>query len=208
LERLRIADEVTFTDVRQPGLVGRLYEPEGHGPHPGIIVLGGSGGGLPGLTAGLIASHGFMTLALAYFGYEDLPEALNDIPLEYFETAIRWLQSRDSVRRTGIGLVGTSRGGELALLLGATYRAVRAVVGFVPSHVVWPGLGGRSNAPAWTHRGVPVPMMPSRSPGPAQRWTCQPRPLTRHLSSSLGSKIKPPRLRRPSQWSVSRVRFC
>ena len=58
----------------------------------GGSVLGGSGGGLPQGLAALLASHGYVALALAYFSYEHLPAELVSIPLEYFETGMRWLQ--------------------------------------------------------------------------------------------------------------------
>ena len=38
---------VTRTELDQDGLVGALYVPLGHGPHPAIVVLNGSGGGPP-----------------------------------------------------------------------------------------------------------------------------------------------------------------
>jgi dienelactone hydrolase len=45
----------------------------------------------------------------------------------------------DAVR---VAAVGNSKGGELALLLGATYpQDVKAVVGYAPSAVVWEGIG-------------------------------------------------------------------
>jgi dienelactone hydrolase len=97
-------------------------------------------------------------LALAYFNAEGLPPLLQNIPLEYFATAVEWLKSQATVDATRIGVMGTSRGGELALLLGATYpSAFRVVVANVPSNVVWPGLSDDSDAPAWTLNGKPVP---------------------------------------------------
>ena len=40
---LFVADDVTEYPVRVNGLVGSLFKPGSSGPHPGIIVLGGSG---------------------------------------------------------------------------------------------------------------------------------------------------------------------
>ena len=105
----------------------------------------------------------FGSVALAYFNAEDLPPLLQNIPLEYFATAVEWLKSQPSVDPTRIGVMGTSRGGELALLLGATYpSAFRVVVANVPSKVVWPGLSDDSETPAWTLNGKPVASVPSR----------------------------------------------
>jgi pimeloyl-ACP methyl ester carboxylesterase len=84
-----------------------------------------------------------------------LPDRLAGIPLEYFGDAIRWLQDRPSVRGDRLGVIGTSRGGELALLLGAHYPDLAAVVSYVGSILVFSSLAGHE--PAWTFRGKPLP---------------------------------------------------
>ena len=81
------------------------------------------------------------------------------IPLEYFGDAIRWLQDHPSVRGDRLGVVGTSRGGELALLLGAHYPDLQAVVSYVGSGLVFPSPAGPE--PAWTFRGRPLPWIPN-----------------------------------------------
>jgi dienelactone hydrolase len=104
------------------------------------VLLGGSEGGLPnGYAAGLLASHGYSVLALAYFDEPGLPPELQRIPLEYFQRAISWLAKQPDVDPTRITLIGSSRGGEAALLIGATYpQLVRAVAAYVPSDRVYP----------------------------------------------------------------------
>jgi dienelactone hydrolase len=134
------------------------------GPHAALIFLGGSGGGLSEYFAALLSSYGYATLALAYFGIETLPRALTNIPLEYFETAIRWLQARPGVREDGLGVMGVSRGGELALLLGSRFPDLKAIVAYVPSGYIWCGLDGKDPdmgvyQPAWTYRGQPLPFL-------------------------------------------------
>jgi dienelactone hydrolase len=163
LERLFVAPAVRAEHVRSQGLAGTLFRPAGVGPHPGVVVLGGSGGGLPQGLAALLASHGYAALALAYFSYEHLPAELVTIPLEYFETGMRWLQAQQGVRDDRLGVVGTSRGGELALLLGATFPQVTAVVGYVPSGIVWGGITDGEPRSAWTYRGTPLPFAPELS---------------------------------------------
>jgi dienelactone hydrolase len=157
LVRQRILPSVTRREVRERGLLGTLFLPQDGSP-AAIIVLGGSGGGLNEGMAALLASHGFATLALAYHGEESLPEQLAEIPLEYFETAIRFLGEQEGIDADRIAVQGVSRGGELALLLGATFPKIRAVVAIVPSGVVWKGCCSPEafSQPAWTYRGVPV----------------------------------------------------
>jgi dienelactone hydrolase len=153
--------------VRENGLVANFHPPSTSGTHPGIIVLGGAGGGLgsPSAVGSVLAERGYATLALAYFGLEHLPAQLEEIPLEYFKLAIEWMCAQPSVDSSNIGLVGTSKGGEAALLVGATYREVRAVVAYSPSHVVFQGINERwsdtsASKSSWTLDGLPVPFVP------------------------------------------------
>jgi len=158
--RRAVAENVQLVPVRARGLVGTAYYPPGAGPHPAMIVLSGSEGGIPGpgAHAGGLASRGYVVLSLAFFNAEGLPSLLQNIPLEYFMTAVEWLKSQPSVDATRIGVLGGSRGGELALVLAATFpSAFRVVVANVPSNVVWPGLSDDSVAPAWTLNGKPLP---------------------------------------------------
>ena len=114
-----------------------------------VLALGGSEGGYGnGLQARLLASHGFPVLELAYFGAPGRPEELRSIPLEYLERALRWLHARPGIE--DVVVVGASRGGELALLLGSTYpELVQGVAAYAPGYAVVPG--------SWTRGGEPVP---------------------------------------------------
>ena len=56
----------------------------GNGPFPGVIDLFGTAGGILEFRSALLASRGFASLSLPYFRYEDLPDTMFDIDLEYF----------------------------------------------------------------------------------------------------------------------------
>ena len=156
--------DVTRREVREDGLVGTLFSPPGPGPHPAVMVLYGSGGGINEPRAALLASHGFAALALGYFGGPGLPRYISDTPLELFARGLDWLRATVCPPGDFIAVSGQSRGGELALLLGATFPdKVSAVVAYVPGAVVHgamsasdPAKGGRDGH-AWTLGGVPVP---------------------------------------------------
>jgi len=162
LERMFVAPDVTQTTVRDNGLAGVFFKPCGSSKYPAIIVVGGSEGGIGfgRSTGAVLASHGYATLGLAYFNHPDLPSDLVTIPLEYFETAIRWLQSRDDIQADKIAVVGLSRGRELALILGSTFPHIKAVVAYVPSDRIGGRRSGSTvrNQPAWTYRGTPLPI--------------------------------------------------
>ena len=157
LKRLFAAEGVVKVPVREHGLVGVLYHPAGSNPAPAIIILSGSDGRIRESQAALLASRGFVALTLAYFNAEGLPKNLVHIPLEYFETAIHWLQAQSFIDGDNIGVVGLSRGGELALLLGATFPAIKAVVACSPCGLVQAGIDGNNySRSAWTHHGKPL----------------------------------------------------
>ena len=166
VQRLVVPDGVRARDVREQGLVGTFFQPPGAGPHSAVITLSGSSGGLYEPPAALLAGHGYAAFALAYFGFESPPRELVRIPLEYFETAIQWLRSQPAIRGDAIGVVGSSRGGELALLLGATFPRIRVVVAVAPSHVMQAGTetGLKASRPAWSFRGKPLPFVPRVPP--------------------------------------------
>jgi hypothetical protein len=167
LRRLVMSPDLIRTPIREDGLFATLFYPSGGGPHPGIIVLGGSEGGLLETPAALLANHGYATLALAYFGTAHLAKNLCLIPLEYFRRAIDWMTAHAAVAGDRIAVVGGSRGGELALLLGSTFPKVAAVVGLVPSGVVTFGIGGNPICflrSSWSLAGRPIPFVPMRFP--------------------------------------------
>src|SRR5690625_1274675 len=95
-----VSPKVDRFPVRERGLVGTFFCHSNDGPLPTVIILGGSEGGLQESNAALLASYGFNTLALAYFGIENLPKELVNIPLDYIEVAIGWLNDNPNVDST------------------------------------------------------------------------------------------------------------
>jgi dienelactone hydrolase len=160
-ERYWLAPGATVTEVREPGVFGLYARPAGPGPFPGVVAFGGSGGGLGPAAdwAPMLASHGFATLAIAYFGPPGLPQTLVNIEVETVERAVAWLHDRGDVGAETVAVMGQSRGSELAFLAGALLDHVGAVVAFAPSGVSWPGLGPRGPlaAPSWMFRGQIIP---------------------------------------------------
>jgi len=141
------------------GIYGNLYLPKTTATRrPGVLVFGGSDGGLStSFAAALLAAHGYPSLALAYFKAPGLPRGLNNVPLEYFPKALAVLRSQSGVDPRHVLVMGVSRGGEAALLLGAYFpRLVNGVIAGVPSSVVNPGWPDTSQ-PAWTLGGRPLP---------------------------------------------------
>jgi dienelactone hydrolase len=172
LDRLRLPVGIERTDVRRRGLVGTLFWPRDEGPRPGVILLGETGSGLPEIDAALLAGHGFAVLALAWFGIEDLAPALVDVPLEYFAAAASFMETHPAVLGGRLAMMGGSRGGEAALLAGATDPRIRAVVSVAGSGVMRQGIPPgdtllellTNRVPAWSQDGRSLPYLPCSVP--------------------------------------------
>jgi dienelactone hydrolase len=160
LARLAVTEDVTCANVSDGGLVGYYCSKNGAPPRGAIVVFGGSEGGIgTGQTmARYYASLGYPSLGLAYFGQTGVPAKLADIPLEYFGTAFAWVVKQPAVATGKLVVMGRSRGGELALILGANFPQVTAVVAQLPSGLVWPGDSGTlADIGAWTLAGKELP---------------------------------------------------
>ncbi|GKV68648.1 acyl-CoA thioesterase [Sporosarcina sp. NCCP-2716] len=163
VSRQLVAPGIERLPVREDDLIGTFFRHAAGDLRPTIVVLGGSEGGLRESTAALLASHGFNALALAYFGLEGLPEELVNVPIETVGRAIEWLRGQPDVQMGKLGVVGTSKGGELALLSASFFPAIKAVAAFVPSGVVYPGLG-RTPGSSWQVNGEPLPFAYGKVP--------------------------------------------
>ncbi|AUL20000.1 palmitoyl-CoA hydrolase [Bordetella holmesii] len=162
VQRLAAAG-VTRREVREDGLVGTLYLPAGEGPHPAIMILNGSGGGINEPRAALYASHGYAAFALGYFKAPGLSDYISNTPLEYFQRGLQWLRREVRPAHDFVALSGQSRGGELVLLLGATFaKDVSAVIAYVPGAVVHSGQNAADpkvgrEGPTWLLEGKALP---------------------------------------------------
>ena len=165
LRRVVLGPDVDRVEVSDGGLIGTYFRPCGGGPWPGVVVLGGSEGGLVESFAAALSRHGFATLVLAYFAAPGLPHRLCRIPVEYVQQAIAWMARRPEADASRIAIAGASKGGELALLTAVHEPSLRAVVAVVPSGVAFMGIGPSPltvRRSSWTKNGVPVPFAPFR----------------------------------------------
>jgi len=147
-------------------VVGDLFVPGGDGPHPGVLVLHGSGGSPSRGVATRLASRGYAAFALQYFGDPDpLPDGLAEVPVEYFDDAAAWLRDRDGVADGSPGLYGTSKGAEAALVVAARYDWPRAVVAVAPAAHRWQATDRSIDREtgSWTTDGEVLPFVPFRA---------------------------------------------
>nr|XP_023483843.1 LOW QUALITY PROTEIN: acyl-coenzyme A thioesterase 4 [Equus caballus] len=127
-ERAFLGPGVRREPVRAGRVRGTLFLPPGPGSFPGVIDIFGVGGGLLEYRASLLASHGFATLALAYYDFDDLPTRLDSIHLDYFEEAVSYMLQHTQVKGPGIGLLGISLGADICLSMASFLKNISATV--------------------------------------------------------------------------------
>lgn len=155
-------------NIEDDGFVGKFYPSSSSEKRVGVLVLGGSEGGLPNKLAKPIADAGFPTLALAYFNAEGLPQELEKIPLEYFDQPKVWLQKQANVKSDELIIVGWSKGAELALLLASRDQRVARVVAIAPSSAIWAGIlkdWTKIPGSSWTEKGKELAHIPFNPTG-------------------------------------------
>lgn len=104
-------------------------------------------------------------LSLPYYRQEGLPELMEEIPLEYFQKALDWLNKQPEVDPDKIVVMGASRNAELALLIASYYpETVHGVIAYSPSSVSWSNTVLPFNSdtikPSWTFENRPVSYIP------------------------------------------------
>ena len=155
------------TSVQMEGFEAILYPGNGRKDKV-MIVMSGSNGGMK-LTkqeAEFYHRNGIPSLALALFKTKQTPKELSRVPVEFVEKAIAWLIKQGYKQ---IGIDGTSKGSEMALIAASLFPELSCVIVRVPSHFVSEGLSGsgKNKAPSgtscWSCRGRELPYAPYRS---------------------------------------------
>ncbi|MFM9971629.1 MAG: acyl-CoA thioester hydrolase/BAAT C-terminal domain-containing protein [Burkholderiales bacterium] len=129
--------------ISENGLLANYYPGKGEGQHAGIMLLGGSEGGLgAGVTrmAKSLQENGFSVLHVSYFRAPGQLKRLEFVPLELFDRALEWLKARPDVDGTRLAVMGGSKGAEAALIIATRHPELLAAVAGMPSSVAWSGI--------------------------------------------------------------------
>ena len=158
---------ITTASVSENGFEGILFPGDGRKDKV-LIVMSGSDGGmtLSRQEAEFYHGNGIPALSLGLFKTKQTPKELSRVPVEYVEAAIQWLKQQGYQK---IGIDGTSKGSEMALLAASMFPDISCVIARVPSHFVSEGLSGSgknkgpSGTSCWSYRGKELPYAPYRS---------------------------------------------
>lgn len=162
-----IAHNYSFSQIilNTPNTESVLYLGEDQN-QPLIVGLGGSEGGNAWTsdrwkeTRDQFIEKGYAFLAIGYFNAKGAPPILNRIAIEDIHNAIIAAADNPKINKTKIAVIGGSRGGDMALLLGGYYKDITCIVGIVPSHVVFPGHTNHFTTSCWTFEDKELPFVP------------------------------------------------
>jgi len=156
---------IAQSKLNTPNVDSRLYLGEGD-KQPLMVGLGGSEGGNAWdsdywkKTRDQFIEKGYAFLALGYFGGKGTPDTLNKISINEVHDAILEATKNKKINKRKIAIIGGSRGGDLALLIGSYFRDVKCVVAIVPSHVAFPGHTNHFTTSAWKFNNTELPFVP------------------------------------------------
>jgi esterase/lipase len=161
LKRLFKTEDVIIKNISEKEFNGTLFY-KVKSNNKTVLMLNGSDGNMQALALMVapLASEGFNVLMAPYFASQGLPDKIEKIPLEYFEKIFKWIETNEITKSKEIFLHGTSKGGELALLLASRYKQIKKVVAVEPHAYCFQALNGMmsgNNVSAWSYKGDSIP---------------------------------------------------
>ncbi|MDA9774102.1 hypothetical protein N9B82_04020 [Saprospiraceae bacterium] len=156
-------DGVVPIVINESGIQAKYYSKTDIDQSAAVVLVGGGQWG--DYWAQEFANKGFVGLSLAYTGKDGLPSLPEQINLEYFENALKWLVKKSSVDADKIIVMGASRNAELSLVIASVMpEYVHGVVVYAPSSVSWSNTVLAYNSdeikPSWVYREQEIPYVP------------------------------------------------
>ena len=158
-------NSIISQELDAPGVNAILYTGNGTN-QPLIVGLGGSEGGNAWAsnywkaTRDSFIEKGYAFLAIGYFKAKGAPDTLDKIAIDQVYNAIAIARKDSKVNKKRTAIIGGSRGGDLALLLGSYYKDINCIVAIVPSNVAFPGHTMHFTTSAWSYKGTQLPFVP------------------------------------------------
>lgn len=152
---------VEVTRIEDGYVNGFRLKPE-EKTRPGVVITFGGSEGSPNYsTATMIAEEGYEVLALYFFGMEGQQEELVQVPLEFFEEVLAYIDG--NIEDNGIITVyGASKGAELILNLAGLYPEIDNIILMTPAAWNYMGLSyeySQEFKSSWTYKGEELPII-------------------------------------------------
>ncbi|AKK07846.1 alpha/beta fold hydrolase [Corynebacterium testudinoris] len=146
-------------EVRGDYLRGIYYAPSAPQHAGTIITFGGSEGSAADFQARALSEQGYHAVALYFFGQDGQQRTLSQVPLDFFDEALAWIDAREELAGGPLTVIGTSKGAELTANLAARYPEIDNIVLYTPGDHTYSGLSfdSREQASSFTWRGAEVP---------------------------------------------------
>ncbi|XP_061654199.1 acyl-coenzyme A thioesterase 2, mitochondrial-like isoform X1 [Phyllopteryx taeniolatus] len=122
-ERVLMGEGVTREVIDLGKCSAVLFTPPGEGPFPGVLDLSTFASEKRG---SLLSNKDFVVLSVP--ALYDKTANVKHLELDYLEEALRVLQQHPKVGSDGLGVIGRSKAGDIALSLASFVPGVRAVV--------------------------------------------------------------------------------
>ena len=158
---------MVHTSVVTEGFEGILFPGDGSKDKVLIVMSGSNGGmGMAKREARFYHESGIPALSLALFGTSRTSPDLVSVPVEYVQKAVQYLRGLGYRK---IGIDGTSKGSEMALVAASLLPDISCVIARVPSYYVSEGLSGQgkkkgpSGTSCWSYRGTDLPFAPYKT---------------------------------------------
>lgn len=151
---------VTVTEVKGDYMDGYHWLPKEIRKRGSIVIFGGSEGNVDPYKAAFLAKEGYNVYSMYFFGGKGQPEELENIPLEFFREILGEIEKSGNPDDP-LTVIGTSKGAELALVLGTIYPEIDNLVLYAPSSHVFQGLSSDSQGvhSSWKYEGRELPFL-------------------------------------------------
>jgi len=94
---------------------------------PAIITIGGLLGAPTTTLSASLANHGYVVFSMAWKGVHKMVEKKDFYDLNYYENCLNYVKSLNFVRSDRVGILGLSRGGEIAYMMGKNLNKDKAI---------------------------------------------------------------------------------
>lgn len=171
--RLVAPAPVVTRSVSLGEIAGTLVAPAGARRRPVVLVLHGSEGADSASVRDIampFVALGYAAFGVAYYtggrpnSFPGVPTVFDGIDIRGLDRARDWLGAQPEADTARTAVWGVSKGGELVILAASRLRWPRAIVGCVPSDVMWAGFGrqttDRERLVSWRDGETRLPAIP------------------------------------------------